>query len=157
MPKNVLVPLDQSSLSEKALSYAADILDNEGKLTLLSIIEIPTTYYNPSAAIAGMGLDYTMDELDQMRERAITEAKSYLAEHAAQLRRTYHIQVDTEVMAGTPADCILELANDADVDAIAMSTHGRSGLSRWVFGSVTQKVLQGAQTPIYVIPNVPTD
>ena len=56
------------------------------------------------------------------------------------------------VEAGDPATVIVETAQKLHVDAIVMSTHGRSGLSRWLFGSVTQKVLAASCCPVFVIP-----
>ena len=60
--------------------------------------------------------------------------------------------IRTRLAEGQPAERILEQAEELAVDAIVMSTHGRSGVSRWVFGSVAQKVLSGASCPIFIIP-----
>jgi nucleotide-binding universal stress UspA family protein len=49
------------------------------------------------------------------------------------------------------ADAIIEFATHHDVDVIVIATHGRSGLSRWIFGSVTQKVIQAASIPVLVV------
>ena len=63
--------------------------------------------------------------------------------------------VGVEVHVGEPANVIVETAERLKVDAIVMSTHGRSGLSRWLFGSVTNKVLSANVCPVYVIPSKP--
>jgi nucleotide-binding universal stress UspA family protein len=56
-----------------------------------------------------------------------------------------------EVVTGDPADKIVEYAEDEKVSLIAMSTHGRTGLARWVLGSVADKVLHGARMPILLV------
>jgi nucleotide-binding universal stress UspA family protein len=61
------------------------------------------------------------------------------------------IAVRSEVLLGQPAEEIIDYAKDQDADLIVMCTHGRSGLGRWIFGSVTEKVLRGAKTPVLVI------
>jgi len=65
-----------------------------------------------------------------------------------------HYQITCDVRGGPAAECILEAAAAHHVDAIVMSTHGRSGFSRWVHGSVTNRVLSAAQFPIFVIPSI---
>jgi nucleotide-binding universal stress UspA family protein len=62
------------------------------------------------------------------------------------------IKVNLETPVGKTSSVIAERAKVLHVDAIAMSTHGRSGLSRWVFGSVTQRVLGLMPCPVLVVP-----
>ena len=57
------------------------------------------------------------------------------------------------VQFGDPASVIVDTAGQLHVDAIVMSTHGRSGISRWIFGSVTNKVLGMAECPVLVVPS----
>jgi nucleotide-binding universal stress UspA family protein len=80
------------------------------------------------------------------------QAESYLRQVAERLRGT-GARIDILVQVGKAADVIVENAADLNVDAIVMATHGRSGISRWLLGSVTQKVLSAAPCPVYVIPS----
>jgi nucleotide-binding universal stress UspA family protein len=85
-------------------------------------------------------------------ESAKADAKRHLEEVTNHLRDAgYHVSYRIEV--GDPVENITRVANELDVDMIAMSTHGRSGLSRLIFGSVTSGVLKAAQRPVLVIPS----
>ena len=75
---------------------------------------------------------------------------SYLNEISKKLK-AQETPVSMEVARGSPADQILDYAETHEMDLIAMSTHGRSGVGRWVFGSVTDKVLHAGDTSVFVI------
>jgi nucleotide-binding universal stress UspA family protein len=79
------------------------------------------------------------------------EAQTYLDEVAERLR-TYDLLVDTEVIEGPPADRIVEYVNKNGYDLVALSSHGRSGLSGWTLCSVAQKVILRARKSILLIP-----
>lgn len=148
MLKNILVTLDGSELAEKALPFARGIVAPGGTITLLSIVDVPepslyTLYEVPMVATPGK-FDETLNELK-------TAAYDYLEQVAKPLRFA-GIEVETLVEIGEPAVVILDEAKRRDMDAIVMSTHGRSGLQRWLFGSVTQKVLAGMHCPVFVVP-----
>ena len=77
-------------------------------------------------------------------------ATKYLRKAAQPLKKkgaTTKIRVEV----GNAAEMIIKVADELNTDIIAMSTHGRSGLSRWAFGSVADKVLRGANTPVLVV------
>ena len=147
MLKNVLVPLDGSELAECALSYAKQILAPEGQIVLLTAIDIPERV--PMAfypAISPVPVDQSLVE-----DQFIPHAKDYLFEHADFLRdEGFHAEIVTTV--DEPATAIIRKADEYKVDAIVMSTHGRSGLGRWLFGSVTSKVLSVSDVPVFVVP-----
>jgi nucleotide-binding universal stress UspA family protein len=148
MLKNVLITLDGSELAESALPYARKIVAPSGTLTLLSIVDVPepgiySLYEVPTVATPG-NFDEYISELK-------TAAYEYLEQVAKPLRQT-GLHVETVVEIGEPAVVILDEAKRRDVNAIVMSTHGRSGLQRWLFGSVTQKVLAGMHCPVFVVP-----
>lgn len=146
MLKHILVPLDGSKLAEEALDHALDLLCANGRITLLSTVDVPDVpvygYYPPATAP-----DYqaTMEDL-------LPQAKQYLQDVAARLERP-DLTIGVEAQIGEPAHVIVEMAEKLAVDAIVMSTHGRSGISRWLFGSVTGKVLSSQPCPVYVVPS----
>lgn len=158
--RHVLVPLDHSKLAEAALEYALDIVDPQGSITLLTVIE-PSEYtraeeypvIESSIALSVMsGDDLTPTTRRTEAERQAREnAEHYLYQMASKLQKPEQF-VRTLVEEGKPAERILAVAHELKVDAIVMSTHGRSGLSRWVFGSVAQKVVSGAECPVLLIP-----
>lgn len=148
MLNHVLVPLDESELSEKALDYALAITAPNGKITLISAI-LPPVVHMVNAGSMMLPMSYDDGSL---YDTMVEQARVYLEDKCANLSR--HIgHVDLRVMNGEAAESILEVAEELKVDAIVMSTHGRSGITRWVFGSVTQKVLNAANCPVLVIPS----
>jgi nucleotide-binding universal stress UspA family protein len=153
MIEHVLVPLDGSLLAEKALTFGQKLLAPNGKLTLVAAVEapLPPVYAYPSPDVF-----YKLDSNRVYMETAKPQAHAYLDGIAERLRKQgYAVQVEAD--DGSPAEVITELAKRHKVDAIVMSTHGRSGISRLVFGSVTNKVLSMAPCPVVVVPNQPSD
>ena len=149
MLKHVLVPLDSSELAEEALDYARNLTGPGGKVTLLMVVLAPeyvTSGFYP------VPFEYQVENYETIRKNRVDEARDYLKKVAERLQKD-DIEVNYVILVGNPAECIIEKAESENVDAIAMSTHGRSGLSRWIFGSVTQKVLSGTTCPVFVVPN----
>ncbi|MCK6580132.1 MAG: universal stress protein [Anaerolineae bacterium] len=148
MLKHLLIPLDGSELAYNALEYVPDLIEAGGTVTLITILENPELpvydfYPMPTAPL----MDY-----EKMFEAAKVRAEEYLAHVAKQLTEKYQFEVITKIETGDPATAIVEAAKKFQVNAIVMCTHGRSGLSRWLFGSVTEKVLMSSVCPVYVIP-----
>ncbi len=137
---HLLVPLDGSELAEIALPMARAVAERFGsRITLIRAVHLPP--------YIGDGLDFTdlYTNLDQSMQQ---EAREYLDEKqrvlkAAGIDTDYHL-----VVGEPPADAILLAADELGADAIVMSTHGRSGMMRWVFGSDADRVLQRAKVPI---------
>jgi nucleotide-binding universal stress UspA family protein len=146
MLKNVMVTIDGSELSEAALPYARSIVDSDGVITLLSVVDLPdiTTY---GLYPMPVGLDY----YDKTMSYAEAGTKEYLTRVADQLRGE-GLKVREVIAIGDAAEMIVSQAQENDVDAIVMSTHGRSGINQWLFGSVTQKVLSRIPCPVFVVP-----
>ena len=146
MLEHVLVPLDYSLLSERALPYAQHIVGPNGRISLISVLEEPVMDYVTSMANGSVPPIPMVDRHDRQ-----VQAEEYLRQVTKQLGPS--IQVEPYVEFGQPAEAILDTARRIGVQAIVISTHGRTGLSRWVYGSVTQKVLSAAPCPVFVIPS----
>lgn len=149
MLNHVLVPLDSSDLAEEALDYARQVTGPGGKITLLMVVIAPeyvTSGFYP------VPFEYQIENYETIRTNRIAEARDYLMKVADRLTGD-GIEVEYAILVGDPAESIVEQADELGVDAIVMSTHGRSGISRWIFGSVTQKVLSAAKHPVLVVPN----
>ena len=91
-------------------------------------------------------ISYTDKEMAQIQ----WQARSYLNKVGKGIR-SEKVSVEIRVVIGNAAEEIIKAADEIDVDLIAMSTHGRHGISRWAFGSVTDKVLHGSHKPILVV------
>jgi nucleotide-binding universal stress UspA family protein len=150
MLSHVLVPLDGSALAETALDAAKKIIGSRGKITLLTVVEAPEYpeyIYLPTPMVVPPRDDYAV-----ILENLLNQGKDYLREIAKRLQ-SEGINVAIDAFVGDPADVILEVAQGLKVEAVVICTHGRSGFSRWLYGSVTQKVLSAATCPVLVVPN----
>ena len=151
MLHNLLIPLDESDLAELAVPYAKEIVSTHGTLTLLAVVDVPAYPYMLAPSAYPMTVESDRAEYDHMVENMTSRARDYLRNVADRLSgEGYHVNI--RVNSGDPANSIIETAKELNSDAIVMSTHGRSGLSRWVFGSVTQKVLAATPCPVLVVP-----
>jgi nucleotide-binding universal stress UspA family protein len=142
--QRILVPLDGSELAEVALQHAQRLAQDHG-VTLLLVQSIEPVEQMSMAPIA-MNIDFQLEISAKLRQ----VAQHYLEGIQQQLERE-GLSSDILVVDGAPANAILDIAEAEKVDLIAMSTHGRSGLNRWVFGSVADKVLRHAKCPLLVI------
>jgi nucleotide-binding universal stress UspA family protein len=146
MFNHLLVPLDGSHLAEAALSPALELASKfNSKITLVWVLQPPHLIMT-----AANGSVYAQLLID-MRKQSEQDAHAYLREHQESLQKqgyAVHIQV---AEGENIADALLEVASSLTVDTIVMSTHGRGGLSRWVFGSVADKVLRYADVPVLLI------
>lgn len=141
MYKRVLVTLDGSALAEAILPFITEIagpLDME--VVLLRVVQpIPPQIVDGSHQVV----------LDDVEGR-LTEAGEYLHPLAAELRAR-GVRAHTEVRRGDPVTEITEAARLVGADLIAMTTHGRSGLGRLLFGSVAEAVLRQAEIPVFLM------
>jgi nucleotide-binding universal stress UspA family protein len=138
----ILAPLDGSDIGEAALAYAETLaIKSQASVDLLQIISPPGTV---EASLLG-GPDW------RKFIKAMHDAgENYLKSISARLSGN-GVKSIYEVVTGDPADKIVEYAEDKRVSVIAMSTHGRTGLARWVLGSVADKVLHSARIPILLV------
>lgn len=150
MLRSILIPLDGSTLAEKALDMAHRILAPDGRATLLTVIQKPHAplYAYPAADV----LEQIVEDHNHS-ETAAQQAHDYMERMAKNFKLSGMQNVAVEIVSGDPADAIIEQAHKLGVEAIVMSTHGRSGISRILFGSVTLKVLHDTPCPVIVVPN----
>ena len=141
---SIVVPLDGSPLAERILPTVcrwARALDVE--VTLVRAFEFPTVAYVSS--------EIYLPDYDQFREEARREAAAYLKEKEVGLVAEGVRTVSILTLEGPAADEIINYAQSAPGAVIAMSTHGRSGVQRWLLGSVTEKVVRHAGDPVLVV------
>jgi nucleotide-binding universal stress UspA family protein len=138
----ILAPLDGSDIGETALPYAETLAINSGaSVSLLQVVSPPGTV---EASLLG-GPDWR-----KFIKAMHNAGENYLKSLAEKLNGN-GIKSTYEVVTGDPADKIVEYAGDKKITLIAMSTHGRTGLARWVLGSVADKVLHDARVPILLV------
>ncbi len=149
MEQKILLPLDGSKVGEAALPLVSDLVSKllsatKVEITLLQVVS--SLPYYVVAGEAGLQMPYTEAELEQSRRKAL----GYLEATSESLKST-GATVQIKVGIGNPADEILRVADEINANLIAMSTHGRSGITRWAFGSITDRVLRGASAPIFLV------
>ena len=148
MLKKILVPLDGSKVAEAVLPYVEELVSGlaksiKGEVTLFHVLS-PTYYV--VAGEAGAPVPYTEAEIEQIKKKTV----DYLDKVGEGLRSKGAI-VECKVGVGRAAEEINKAAEEISANLVAMSTHGRSGLSRWAFGSVTDRVLRGGNRPILMV------
>ena len=155
--QRILVPLDGSERAAAALSHAETIASlAKARLVLLQVIPSSAMLISETAmASPSMGLP-TADpfvsptQYESIEQSLAIDAQKTLDEAAAPLRAN-GLEVETVMLQGTPAEAILVYATDNKVDLIVMSTHGRTGLTRIVFGSVAENVLRRSPCPVLLV------
>jgi nucleotide-binding universal stress UspA family protein len=147
MYRHILVPLDGSTLAEQVLPHVQELArcEEQTRITLLRAVQPIHTPTIEFGSVYGDILHATDDIA-----RAEQAAREYLQKVAAVLR-SEGFHVHTEMSRMPAAEAIVEFAEGHHVDLIAIATHGRSGLSRWILGSVTQKVVQATPVPVLVV------
>lgn len=142
--RRLLVPLDGSELAEAALEPAAGVIARTGgALVLAQVTGTALPIGSPYPPEAGVVLEEHADE-------QVQEARRYLDGVAARLRDGGVEVADVVVRDGATSATILDIARES-ADAIAMATHGRGGLRRWILGSVSDKVLRGGDLPVLLV------
>ena len=142
MYKRILVPLDGSRFAERALDEAKRLICEGAELTLLQVVHLPLPVMTPD-----LGASMVMVDVEEMLE----ESQKYLDGLADKLRAE-GLQVSTVALESERVvEAIVEYAEKRGIDLIVMSTHGRGGLSRLVFGSVAEGVVRQAPCPVLLV------
>lgn len=151
--RTILVPLDGSELAESVLPHAEALAkQRDTKLVdvvLLRVCEPPTTpsYYAPE--LSGVPLNW-----GKYMEQEVAKCKQMAKEYLAEIEKRFKgigISVRSEVLVGKANDEIVEYANKNPFNLIVMATHGRAGLSRWVYGSIAEYVVLGVSSPVLLV------
>ena len=146
MYSKVLVPLDGSEVSERALPHAQRVVDAFGaRLYLLQIISLTHEY----EAVRGGGdeslttIEYSRDTARQITAARQTRAEEYLAAITARLQGE-GIQVETSVRQGPTLDHIMDFIEETGIDLVV--------IQRFLVGSVTDRVIRSSRVPVLAIP-----
>lgn len=141
----IIVPLDGSKIGEAALRYVEALAKKANtEIVLLHILE--KQYHFATAADSYVQVPYSSAEM----KPAKVAAQAYLGSVANRLAKK-GLNVRTVMREGKAAESIIDFAQQSGINLIAMSTHGRSGISRWVFGSVTDKIIHSSCARVMVV------
>lgn len=137
----ILLPLDGSNIGESALPHAEALAMKIGSsVSLIHVIPSPE-----ALEVNVIGLDFT-----RLNKAMHDSGENYLKDVAERIGKK-GIKTNYKVVTGDPANMIVEYAAEIKADLIAMSTHGRSGIARWVLGSVADKILHEASMPVWLV------
>ncbi len=140
MYERILLPVDGSEVAEQALPYAVAQAKSFGaELILLRVVE-------PFPHVRGL----SAGDLSRIREQTAEWTRTYL-KRLAQNAREKGVTVETATAEGRPNLAILEFSETNQVDLIVICTRGRSGFSRWLMGSVADRVVRGASIPVLLV------
>ncbi len=141
MYRRILVPLDGSKVAEGVLPHAKALAYSEGaELILLTVGANPALDF----AFSDPGLaDLAVQEQEE-------RSKKYIGEIESQLREA-GFKTASLLRVGSVAEVILGVAEEMQIDVIAMSTHGRTGPARWLLGSIAERVVRSSKVPVLLI------
>lgn len=146
MYQHIMVPLDGSELAECVLAHVVTVAKGCAvpKVTLIRVVTPITIYGTEFDGSIGL------PELQKVEQENVASARRYLDKQAALLKEK-GVDAQTEVFFGNVLESLTEFAEKNKVDLIIIATHGRSGISRWVWGSVADRILRSAKVPVLMV------
>jgi len=143
-PKNILVPTDFSKYSDAALKIAVDIAAMHGSnIYLLHAIDDQMQ----------RSIDYRIsyEDIKQIEKNSIIASKEQLKKQAAAIIKNKKVKVIMDVENGDPTEVIMKEQKAKKIDLIVIASHGRSGIARYLMGSVATKVAKSAKCPVVLV------
>lgn len=137
----ILVPIDGSQQSDEALEYALEHF-KDADITAINVIDPIEAGYTAQATVPGYSEEWYEEAKDAADE---------LFEAAQETADEYDHELDTASEVGRPSRAIVDYAKDNDVDHIVMGSHGRSGVSRILLGSVAESVVRRSPVPVTIV------
>jgi nucleotide-binding universal stress UspA family protein len=154
MYKKMLVPLDGSELAECVLPHVESIANGCGvvEVVFLRVVEPIDWVVGPSYLPSGMNgsTGLSEEQIWRINSESRAAAEDYLSQ-VVNRTKLDGVTVRSEVINGKAAEIIAEYATKNGVDLITIATHGRSGVSRWVWGSVADRVLRSSCVPVLMV------
>jgi nucleotide-binding universal stress UspA family protein len=145
MYQTIMVPLDGSELAECVLPHVESLArQGEVKKVILSQV-IKPLFPHPGYSVISENLTREIEGIHE------TAAKDYLRKIADRLSLPAEIELEIRVLFGNVADTLVDFVNKSPVDLIVIATHGRSGVGRWVLGSVADRLLHALTVPVLMI------
>lgn len=144
-PKKILVPIDFSDSSAKALQRAADIARESGaEMVLLHVVD---PYFQTCS------IDYCLkdDEVDRIEKSMVSGAKDRLQKELSKVALPPENKVSAEVREGLPYEEILKYQDLNNVDLIVIAPHGKSAIKKFFLGSVSSSVLKGCSCEVLLV------
>ncbi len=142
MGNSVLIPYDGSEQADRAVAHAIERFA-DSKLVMLTVI-------NPAESVYATGEGAVSPFPENWYESAEEQAKEMVARAIEQAEEA-GVDASSDVVVGRPGRAIVDYAQEHDMDHIVMGSHGRSGVSRILLGSVAETVIRRSPVPVTVI------
>jgi nucleotide-binding universal stress UspA family protein len=150
MFNRILVPLDGSTLAERAIPHAEQFAKIFGaSISLLQVLE-PTSYHENPTAVDPLSWQIRKAEADVYMQGIAARTRANLGENDP-IGAEKKSRVEYSIREGKTAENIVDFAHAEDIDLLVISTHGSGGLSRWNISSVTQKVINLIYLPVLIV------
>jgi len=143
-PKQILVPTDFSTYSDKSLKEAIDIAKQHGStIHLLHVINI----------LHQCSVDYCIDSsvVAELEKQSTERATKMMAEETDKFPEAKGITIIPEIRKGTPYEEILKNQKEKNIDLIVIASHGTTGLLHYFMGSIAERVTKGAKCPVLLM------
>jgi nucleotide-binding universal stress UspA family protein len=149
--KKILAPTDLSTFSAKGLVYAANLAKAlAAQVIVCHVVRTEEFVAHARLLESSITASKVEEQLVQLRDSHRELLHEFVKRHLSP--SVQEVVIKETIEMGEPDDLIVDWANDNSIDVIVISTHGRSGLSRMILGSVTEKVLRKARCPVLAIP-----
>jgi nucleotide-binding universal stress UspA family protein len=148
MFQKIMVPLDGSKLAECVFGHL-DALARGCQVRNITFVQAVEPAQNPTYA-AESTIASVANEIEELNKANKIAAEAYLKGLAPKFKYE-NVNVQCELLTGSPADVLADYATKSQPDLILIATHGRSGPSRWVWGSVADRLLRAACVPVLMV------
>ena len=145
MYKKIMVPLDGSKLAECVLPHVEAFIE-ECRVNTITFVRV----VEPAAAFYSGYYPINPEVFKEKEIEAAGIAKDYLDQAMSRLKHM-RAELHAEVLVGNVAESLADFIDKNDFDLILIATHGRSGVKRWVRGSIADKVLRSSNIPVFMV------
>ena len=144
--KRILVPVDYSEHSKNSLEYAAGLAERFGaKLDVVHVWDRPT--YVPDTVVV-MKEGESKSLADMIRDNAEKEMREFLAS----VKLPTGVSMTERLLSGEPASVLVEELNRGEHDLVVVGTHGRTGITHFILGSIAEKLVRTSPVPVLTVP-----
>jgi len=147
MYKKIMVPLDGSKLAECVFPHLETVIkgcESPEVIVVQAVEPLSVPYGREVSQLT------SLEQVKAFETHQKTEAEKYLKEVVARLRKT-GVNARAEVIYGKADEALSDYATKNDVDLVIIATHGRSGISRWVWGSVADRLVRSVRVPVLMV------
>ena len=147
MYKKIMVPLDGSELAECAIPHLETIAKGQPPAEVIIIQAVEPISIPIGFEISKLG---SLAEVEKFETHQKTTAERYLKEVVARLAGS-GVKARAEIVYGKAGEALTDFAEKNNIDLVIMASHGRSGISRWTWGSVADRLLRSLRAPVLIV------